>query len=56
MLGLLYRILIGRFSRCDHKWATIHHGALVGLGGAKTGDYYHPRCEKCGDIVVRNLR
>ena len=47
MLGWLYRIIIGRFSTCEHNWKKISDGEIKqdGIMKAKIMVY---RCIKCG--------
>lgn len=54
MLGWLYRMIIGRFSRCEHKWETADTATLSGGHGAR-GVRYILRCERCGDIKKRDI-
>lgn len=52
MIGWLYRIIIGRFSQCEHKWS--HAGELKEFGdrddGLPTRYTILMRCDKCGDM------
>ena len=50
MLRLIQLLIYGHI----HKWATIDSRVLEGSYGAR-GHRYTLRCEKCGDIVKRDL-
>jgi hypothetical protein len=48
VIGWLYRIVLGRFTQCQHKWVI--HRQIEGRyteGGGSTIVYVN-RCEKCG--------
>jgi hypothetical protein len=65
VLGWLWRVLVGRFSRCDHVWGTIDVGSLskhpddvwksLGAEPYVVGHFHDLRCTKCGDVVRRRL-
>jgi hypothetical protein len=51
MIGFLWRLIVGRFSRCEHQWETKEN---LGVW-SEDGDYKHPIyidkhlcCTKCG--------
>lgn len=56
MIGLLYRLIIGRFTSCKHEWEivdqfeVIHIKHKVGLG-----KHYDLQCKHCGELVGRDL-
>jgi hypothetical protein len=54
MIGWIWRVLVGRFSRCDHSWKTESDKRLTdGMGGI--GHRIHLRCALCGDWRKRDL-
>lgn len=55
MIGWLYRMILGRFDACEHKWATFSEINLSPRGRPEkyAGTIYGLRCEKCGDIKQR---
>lgn len=57
MLGWLWRLFIGRFSSCDHRWTergtyTIYRDNSCTI---PSGNGVVLRCEKCGDFVHRKV-
>jgi len=50
MIGLLYRLIIGRFSSCQHKWEIHDTTRIVIENNVAVGTKYHLRCEHCGDM------
>lgn len=56
MIGWIWRMVIGRFSNCDHQWIA---GELV--KSYVSGDDMPVKikrvmkCTKCGDIKTRSL-
>ena len=52
MLGWLYRMIVGRFSTCEHKWVVLKEVALYedSLSAAPCGVRYELQCSKCGDL------
>jgi hypothetical protein len=56
MIGWLYRVLIGRFSRCDHKWETMETINVKDISDGTSWYRYILKCEKCGEITSRNPR
>lgn len=56
MIGWLWRLLIGRFTSCDHKWETKEELQYVTKDTrAPAGKRVLLRCEKCGDWTMRDL-
>ena len=59
MIGFLYRLLIGKFTSCDHKWEILKEKSVYNL--ADDGSYYNfpsytkyvMRCDHCGEIKVK---
>jgi hypothetical protein len=50
MIGWLWRMVIGRFTTCHHRWMvreSITGNYVIGNG---TRRFYVLRCEKCGDM------
>lgn len=51
MLGLLWRLLVGRFTSCQHVWEIIESGQIKTiLTGNQKGTYYILKCTKCGAL------
>lgn len=52
MIGFLYRLIIGRFTQCQHKWS--HAGELKEFADREddlpTRFTILMRCDKCGDM------
>lgn len=55
MLGYLYRILIGRFSSCEHVWETQSVCRVVNHDGVSIGQSAYLRCTKCGEWKRRTM-
>jgi hypothetical protein len=60
MLGFLWRMIVGRFSMCDHQWETVEVRPVVNWAGdeRKVTDRFQRyilRCKKCGDVSKRDL-
>lgn len=56
MIGWLWRMIVGDFGGCKHKWATFTEQPLNRRDDpnrATVGIIYGQRCEKCGDITQR---
>ena len=58
MLGWFYRIFVGRFSGCNHKWEAKERIATYGPGNEETPAYhkYVLQCEHCGDMKIIDSR
>jgi hypothetical protein len=54
MIGLIWRLLFGRFTSCEHVWETKISGQLTENGG-DIGHYVVLRCKKCGDFKSRRF-
>jgi hypothetical protein len=51
MLGWLYRVLVGRFRSCNHRWVIIEQTKLVRVRDLEyAGIRYTLQCEKCGNL------
>lgn len=55
MIGWLWRMIVGRFDVCEHKWAQFSKMEVHPRGRPEVlaGAIYGLRCEKCGDITQR---
>lgn len=55
MLGWIWRVIVGHFDRCEHKWEIISEMETQSRErpGVTAGQIYGLRCEKCGDITQR---
>lgn len=62
MIGWIWRLIVGRFSRCDHKWKILH--SLEYARSSKSteghtrkieGMQHTLQCEKCGDLMKREF-
>lgn len=55
MIGWLWRMIVGRLSACEHKWATFSEMTCHPRGRPEmlAGTIYGQRCDKCGDITQR---
>jgi len=58
MLGWLWRVLVGRFSRCDHKWDVAEVRRVTDRidGGESRYQRYVLLCQKCGDVQSRDIK
>lgn len=52
MIGFLYRLIVGTFHRCDHKWDTVEVIQVEDRVGGVLRRYkrYVLRCKHCGEI------
>ena len=50
MLGWLYRLIIGRFSNCDHEWEIIKTYKIADTKGRHRTDRHLLSCKKCGEL------
>lgn len=54
MLGWIYRMIVGHFSRCQHKWKIHEEHALVHRKEDDTvktiGTLTVLQCQNCGDL------
>lgn len=57
MLGWIWRLLVGRFSRCEHQWETVDVRDVLDKtdGGEDRYKRYILRCQNCGDVCKRDL-
>lgn len=57
MLGLLYRILIGTFKTCDHKWEKVAEFKLYDGEQDKLliGVKYVLQCKNCGCLDDKRI-
>lgn len=62
MLGWIWRMIVGRFSRCEHKWKIIRSvdftcksESMAGRTREIDGRQHTLQCEKCGDLAVREI-
>lgn len=55
MIGLLYRLVIGKFTSCSHKWETIDYAILHNEEGVSVGRKYYLKCTHCGYIKQKKL-
>lgn len=56
MLGLLYRLLIGTFKTCDHKWEKVAEFKLYADQGKRMmGVKYVLQCKNCGNIKDKEI-
>ena len=58
MIGWLWRVLVGRFQQCEHKWKYQNVVKVFDIdvsckNPAETRIIL--QCEKCGDIVSRRV-
>jgi len=56
MLGLIWRVLVGRFG-CEHKWALLHEVRMFRRPSDEIPEarQYILQCERCGDIKRRQF-
>lgn len=54
MLGLFYRLLIGRFSSHYHRWERFYNFPLMD-GNNQIGTEYHLSCTECGKIKQQQI-
>ncbi len=62
MIGWIWRMIVGRFSRCDHKWKIIQSleymkrsESIEGHTRRIEGMQHTLQCEKCGDLMKREI-
>jgi hypothetical protein len=60
MIGWLYRMIVGYFHQCRHKWVEKSRASYKKEGTdlfdgswTKTGQMIEFRCEHCGEFRVR---
>lgn len=53
MLGFLWRLIVGRFSSCTHKWEILQW-CDVTSHGTKIGTRYHLQCTHCGNVKKKD--
>lgn len=57
MLGWLYRVIIGHFDKCSHKWKTIEEYSLCDHRDHNIKFMgYILRCDSCGNIKKEEIR
>jgi len=49
MLGWLWRVIVGRFSSCEHEWEDHKEIPLLNRDNEHIGNSYLLRCKKCGE-------
>ena len=54
MIGWIYRMIVGRFTRCDHKFEIHEERDVVTqfLGTRQEYRMYTLRCSKCGEMKI----
>mgnify|MGYP006296522433 CR=1 FL=1 len=56
MLGFLWRLLVGSFQSCPHKWVMLEEGYIHDAPTKnKIGAAYVMRCERCGCIKRKKV-
>jgi len=50
MIGWLWRIIVGRFSSCEHQWEIFTQFRLRDENNAIIGRLVVLRCQKCGKL------
>lgn len=62
MLGWLWRMIVGNFCGCSHKWKIIEEGKVYSYNifqsqgkPVETGKSYILQCEHCGDIKHKEV-
>ena len=53
MLGFVWRVLVGRFTSCSHKWTIKESAAVQNWKDEEVGKIFVLQCEKCGEITTR---
>lgn len=56
MLGWLWRVIVGRFSSCQHVWTVRDEGSYErewASGAEQTGLWFVLQCSKCGDLKTK---
>lgn len=53
MIAWLWKLIIGDFRKCSHKWEIIKEGRWKDIGYGTAGDFYTLQCKECGDIKSR---
>lgn len=57
MLGWIYRIIIGHFSKCDHEYKIIKEGTETKIGTDSVISYvYVLQCSKCGEMKNHKVK
>ena len=54
MIGWLYRIIIGRFTSCEHKWEILETRHLM-TGPNRHITQHIQMCKHCGKLDQRTL-
>jgi len=54
MLGWLYRVLVGSFKSCEHKYKIVSQFKITDYCGNTTAHRYVQQCEHCGKL--KNFR
>lgn len=54
MIGWLYRMLVGRFNRCDHDWKLLGEETVM-TGPNSHAVRYTLQCKHCGEVTLKTL-
>lgn len=55
MLGWIWRMLVGRFSTCEHHWEVLKQLVIENNKNDSIGVEYHMKCSKCGEIKSKKF-
>lgn len=55
MIGWLWRIIVVRFTSCEHHWEKDHVASITNNMGNEIGYLIVMRCKKCGEITHRSI-
>lgn len=54
MAGWIWRVLVGRFSRCQHEWKIIETNYFKNERGKYVGLHHALQCAHCGDVKYKH--
>lgn len=60
MIAWIYKLIIGNFSRCDHKWELISKRDIASSQYNLNNELFSSteyilQCKKCGDIKSKSI-
>jgi hypothetical protein len=56
MIGFIWRVIIGRFASCSHRWETIDQKRIDYIDTGTTGIIYIMRCKDCGEVKQKTIK
>lgn len=55
MIGWLWRVLVGNFNQCEHKWKLHTSVTVRDEDDDVVANKLVLQCEKCGDLKVKRI-